>query len=160
MDKNLSNIPITELIPQRPPFVMVDRLISCCITDAVTELTVSSDNIFCDNEILSQPGMLENMAQSCAARMGWLNKTRNEAVQIGMIGEIKNCKFVRQPKVGELVTTHVHIVEDIFNLTLATVTMKIGEEILASTTIKIATVDEVAEKSTKKSDCIKSDKEI
>lgn len=146
MNKNLSNIPITDLIPQRPPFVMVDRLISCCITDAVTELTVRPDNIFCDNDNLSQPGMLENMAQSCAAKMGWLNMTRNEAVKIGMIGEIKNCKFVRQPKVGERVTTYVHIVEDIFNLTLATVTMKIGEEILASTTIKIATVDETPEK--------------
>lgn len=146
MNKTLSNIPITDLIPQRPPFVMVDRLISCWITDAVTELTVRPDNIFCDNDNLSQPGMLENMAQSCAARMGWLNMTRNEAVKIGMIGEIKNCKFVRQPKVGELVTTYVHIVDDIFNLTLATVTMKIDEEILASTTIKIATVDEVPEK--------------
>lgn len=146
MNKNLSNIPITDLITQRPPFVMVDRLISCCITDAVTELTVRPDNIFCDNDNLSQPGMLENMAQSCAAKMGWLNMTRNEAVKIGMIGEIKNCKFVRQPKVGERVTTYVHIVEDIFNLTLATVTMKIGEEILASTTIKIATVDETPEK--------------
>lgn len=141
MDAELSNMPITDLIPQRPPFVMVDRLISCCMTDAVTELTVRPDNIFCDDGKLSQPGMLENMAQSCAARMGWLCMIRNEGVRIGVIGEIKNCKFLRQPKVGELITTHVHIAEDIFNLTLADATMFIGEEEVARTTMKIALVD-------------------
>lgn len=149
MDADLSNMPITDLIPQRPPFVMVDRLTSCCMTDAVTELTVRPDNIFCEDGKLSQPGMLENMAQSCAARMGWLCMTRNEGVKIGVIGEVNSCKFHRQPKVGELITTHVHIMEDIFNLTLASATMMAGEETLASTTIKIALVDNTAAKSDK-----------
>lgn len=141
MNTELSNMPITDLIPQRPPFVMVDRLTNCCMTDAVTELTVRSDNIFCDDGKLSQPGVLENMAQSCAARMGWLCMTRNEGVKIGVIGEIRNCVFIRQPKVGELITTRVHIVEDIFNLTLADATMYIGKEEVGRTTMKIALID-------------------
>jgi len=143
MDVDLSNMPITDLIPQRPPFVMVDCLKSCCMTDAVTELTVRSDNIFCEDGKLSQPGMLENMAQSCAARMGWLCLIRDEDVKIGMIGEIKDCSFFRQPKVGEIVTTHVHIAEDIFNLTLASAVMRIGEEVVAQTTMKIALVNNI-----------------
>jgi len=144
MDTELSKIPITDFIPQRPPFVMVDRLTSCDMTDAVTCLTVRSDNLFCDDGVLSAPGMMENMAQSCAARMGWVNMMRGDRVKIGVIGEVRNCTFIRQPQVGERITTYVHIVEDIFNLTLADITMKVGDETVAYTTLKIATIDDPA----------------
>lgn len=142
MNIDVSTLNITSLIPQRPPFVMVDRLVSCCITDAVTELRMRPDNIFCEEGMLSAPGMLENMAQSCAARMGWVNMTRNESVKIGVIGEIKKCEFIRQPKVDEVITTYVHIVEDIFNLTLADVVMKVNDETVGFATMKIAKVDD------------------
>lgn len=134
---------IADLIPQRPPFVMVDRLVSCCVTDAVTELLVRADCLFCDDGSLSAPGMMENMAQTCAARMGWLNMTRGEQVSIGVIGEIKQCEFLRQPVVGELITTHVHIEEDVFHLTLADVVMQVGSETVGRATMKIATVGSV-----------------
>lgn len=134
-------IAITDLIPQRPPFVMIDRLAMCDITDAVTELTVRGDNLFAEDGYLSQPGMVENMAQSCAARMGWLSMMRNETVKVGFIGEIRNCKFLRQPAVGESITTKVHIVEDVFNITLATTTMSVDGEVVATATMKIALVD-------------------
>ena len=64
------DVPITQLIPQRPPFVMVDRIVSCDVTDAVAEFTVREDNIFLDDMLLSPAGIIENMAQSCAARRG------------------------------------------------------------------------------------------
>lgn len=138
---NIAETPITELIPQRSPFVMVDKLQSCETTDAVTTFLMREDDLFCEDGRLSAPGMLENMAQSCAARMGWLCKTHNEGIKIGVIGEIRGCKFVRHPVVGELITTHIHIIEDVFNFTLATATMKVGEEVIAGTTMKIALVD-------------------
>lgn len=142
-DVDVTQLRITNLIPQRPPFVMVDRLVYCDMNDAVTEMRILSDNLFCEEGLLSQTGMIENMAQSCAARMGWVCMTRHEGVKIGVIGEIRDCMFIRQPKENELLTTEVHIVEDVFNLTLAQVTMKVGEEVLASTHIKIALVDNV-----------------
>lgn len=146
MISGLDTMTITDLIPQRPPFVMVDRLTMCDITDAVTELTVRRDNLFVEANRLSQPGMVENMAQSCAARMGWLSMMRNESIKIGFIGEIRNCVLHRQPVVGELLTTRVHVVEDVFNITLATTTMSVGDEVLATATMKIALVDAVADK--------------
>lgn len=131
---------ILDLIPQRPPFVMIDRLTQCSFDDAVTELTVRADNILVDEGKLSTTGLMENMAQSCAARLGWLNLKKNRAVQIGVIGEVRNCKFFRQPNVTEQLTTLVHIVEDLEIITLADVTVRVGDETLASCRMKIASV--------------------
>ena len=77
---DLKQIEITSLIPQRPPFVMVDRILSCDETDAVTEMTVRQDNIFLDDGQLSSAGITENMAQSCAARMGFVDRLHNERI--------------------------------------------------------------------------------
>ena len=134
-------IPITDLIPQRPPFVMVDRVLSCDNTDAVTEFVVREDNIFLDDMKLAPAGIIENMAQACAARMGCINRMRGEGVKIGFIGDIRNCCIERQPRCGETITTHVHIVEDVFNMTLAEVTTHVNDETIASARVKIALVD-------------------
>ena len=131
----LNDIPITSLIPQRPPFVMVDRVLSCDIVTAVTELTVRPDNIFLDDGLLSAAGIIENMAQSCAARMGCVNRMNGEAIKIGFIGDIRDCQILRQPRREEVMTTHVDIIEDVFNLTLANVTIRIADEVIASARI-------------------------
>lgn len=135
---NLKELPITDLIPQRPPFVMVDRVLSCDMEEAVTELLVVEDNIFLDDHKLAPAGMIENMAQSCAARMGCVNRLRGESVKIGFIGDIRDCRIIRQPRCGETLTTHVHIIEEVFSLTLANVTVMVNDEEIASARIKIA----------------------
>lgn len=139
--QNLQDIPITTLIPQRPPFVMVDRVLSCDKNDAVTDFLIREDNIFLDGGALATSGMIENMAQACAARMGCLDMMGNRSVKIGFIGDIRNCEILRQPLLGETLTTHVHIIEDVFHLTLADVKITVGEETIASARIKIALTD-------------------
>ena len=138
---DFQNIPITSLIPQRPPFVMVDRVLSCTDGYAVTELVVSEDNIFLDDMKLSPAGMMENMAQSCAARMGCVNCLHNESIKMGFIGDIRNCVILRQPRCHETLQTHVEIIEEVFNLTLASVTTKVGDETIATARMKIALTD-------------------
>ncbi len=138
------DIPITRLIPQRSPFVMVDRVLSCDMTDAVTEFVVREDNIFLDDMTLAPTGIIENIAQSCAARMGCVNMQQKESVKLGFIGDIRNCQIIRCPKCHEKMTTYVNIIEEIFNLTLASVTVKIGDEVISTARIKIALTDMAA----------------
>lgn len=138
---DFQDIPIIQLIPQRPPFVMVDRVLSCDKTDAVTQFAVRQDNIFLDDMKLSAAGIIENMAQSCAARMGCINRMRNESVKIGFIGDIRDCVIQRQPLQDEIITTYVHIVEEVFHLTLADVCSKVADETIATARVKIALTD-------------------
>lgn len=135
------DVPITQLIPQRQPFVMVDRIVSCDATDAVAEFTVREDNIFLDDNLLSAAGIIENMAQSCAARMGCISMMAGGPIRIGYIGDIRNCTVNRQPRQGEVLATHVHVVEEVFNLTLAEVKTMCGDEVIATARMKIALTD-------------------
>lgn len=135
------DISVTKLIPQRPPFVMVDRVLSCDKKNAVTEFLVREDNIFLDDMKLSTAGVIENMAQSCAARMGYVNMMKGESIKIGYIGDIHDCIVMRLPKCHEIIHTHVQIVEEVFHLTLAYVHMEIEGETVASARMKIALTD-------------------
>ena len=141
----LEKIEITSLIPQRPPFLMVDRILSCDDTDAVTELMVRQDNILLDDNKFSSAGIVENMAQSCAARMGCVKKLHNEPIKLGYIGEIKNLKIYRQPLLDERLTTEVHILMDVFDMTLGSVCTKVGEEVIAEGRMKLASTNIEAE---------------
>jgi predicted hotdog family 3-hydroxylacyl-ACP dehydratase len=136
---------MTSLIPQRPPFMMVDKILSCDDTDAVTEFLVRQDNILLDGNQLSSAGIVENMAQSCAARMGCVNLLHNRPIKLGFIGEIKNLKINRQPMLNDHLITEVHILMDVFDMTLASVYTKVNGEVIAEARMKLASTDIEAE---------------
>ena len=79
--------------------------------------------------------------RACAARMGCINREHNESIKLGFIGDIRDCQILRQPRCHEVLCTHVHIVEEVFNLTLASVTTQVGDEVIASARVKIALTD-------------------
>jgi 3-hydroxymyristoyl/3-hydroxydecanoyl-(acyl carrier protein) dehydratase len=141
----LDQFEMTSLIPQRPPFMMVDKILSCDDTDAVTEFLVRQDNILLDGNQLSSAGIVENMAQSCAARMGCVNLLHNRPIKLGFIGEIKNLKINRQPMLNDHLITEVHILMDVFDMTLASVYTKVNGEVIAEARMKLASTDIDAE---------------
>ena len=135
-------INILELLPQQPPFVMVDKLLYCDRETTKTSLTVREDNIFCDNGVLSESGLIENIAQTCAARMGNISKDSGSgSVKIGFIGAIRNQEIVRLPKLGETLVTQVNTVEEVFQMTLVNATVTIGDEVITSCEMKISITD-------------------
>lgn len=138
---NIEEIPITQIIPQRKPFLMVDKVISCGSTDTITQFQVREDLIFLEDNKLSPPGILENMAQSAAARMGSLDLISGVPVKIGYIGDIRDVTFYRLPKCNEVLETQVHIVERLLNLMLAQVSVRIADELIASARIKLVKTD-------------------
>lgn len=69
----LEQIPVTALLPQQPPFIMIDALTDFSEKETATRLTVRKDNIFVERGLLTAYGVLENMAQTCAARLGYAN---------------------------------------------------------------------------------------
>ena len=59
-------------------------------------------------------------------------------MKIGFIGDIRNCQIIRQPRQNEVVKTLVHVIEDVFSLTLAEVEVSVADEVIAKARIKIA----------------------
>ena len=135
----LRGIDIHTLLPQQEPFVMTDSLVYFDERLTTTETIIREDHIFTDEGLFSASGLIENIAQTCAARIGFVNKyILKKGIQIGFIGAIRNLEVFRLPKVGEMITTTVNVVEEIFGMTLATAQVTCGEETLVTTEIKIA----------------------
>ena len=135
----LRGIDIHTLLPQQEPFVMVGCLIQIDEKSFATETVVKAENIFVDDGRLSASGLIENIAQTCAARIGFVNKyILKKGIQIGFIGAVRNLEVVNLPKVGQTITTKVEVVEEVFGMTLANATVTCEGETLVTTEMKIA----------------------
>ncbi len=132
---------VHTLLPQQEPFVMIDRLVHYDPVRTVTSLEVRADNIFVDNGHLSVPGINENIAQTCAARMGYISRSSGERVRIGVIGAITGFSVSRTPLTGEVLTTTIDVVQEVFQVTLVHATVRVGDELIAETDLKIALQD-------------------
>lgn len=141
-DNELSQIDILELLPQRPPFVMIDHLVHFDKVVTTTEFEVKADNLFAEGEQLNPCALVENIAQTCAARMGYINHyLYKENVKLGFIGSIKNLCVLRPAKVGEVLTTSIEVVEEVMQLTLVNAVIKVGDEVIVTAEMKIALSD-------------------
>ena len=134
-------IDVHTLLPQQEPFVMIDRLVHYDPVKTVTMLEVRSDNIFADDGHLSVAGLNENIAQTCAARMGYISCSSGDRVKIGVIGAITGFSVKRTPLVGEVLTTTIEVKQEVFQVTLVHATVTVGEEVIAETDLKIALQD-------------------
>lgn len=139
--KAIDELTIEELIPQRPPFVMIDRLVSSDEVYSITELTVREDNLFVEDGRLSASGLIENIAQTCAARIGYINLNHGQTVKIGVIGSISNLNIERTPKVGEKLTTTIKLLEEVFQMTLVEAVIASDNEEIVHANMKIALTD-------------------
>lgn len=129
---------ILTLLPQRPPMVMVDRLLHCDPVVTVTELTVREDNIMVEDGRMSACGLIENIAQTCAARMGYINLSKGEEVRVGVIGALRDMEIHSLPPVGSRIETKIEVSDEVFGMTLAHAESHSGDTLLVSGTIKIA----------------------
>ncbi|MEG0789433.1 MAG: hydroxymyristoyl-ACP dehydratase [Alistipes sp.] len=130
---------ILHLIPQRPPIVEVDEFYGIEGMRALCGLTVRQDNLLLDDDHLSEVGLLEHMAQSAAARAGYLAISRGEQVRLGFIGSVNNASFGRLPRIGEQITTMVEVLETVMNIALIAVVSRVDDELIAECRMKIFT---------------------
>jgi predicted hotdog family 3-hydroxylacyl-ACP dehydratase len=136
---NFEDIDIHELLPQQEPFVMVGKLLHYDQAKTVTSTEIQSTNIFVEDGSFTSSGIIENIAQTCATRIGYINKyILKKDIQLGFIGAIRNLKIHRRPKVGETIETSILTIEEVFGMTLVSASVKSGDELLAESEMKIA----------------------
>ena len=136
---------ILDLIPQRPPMVMVDKLIECDNYKTITSLTIREDNILSQKGYFTEAGLVENIAQSAALRIGWLavnQQGENKRIPVGVIGGIKNFRLYFLPELKSEIITEIIIKNEIFNATIITGTVKVNGKIAAECEMKIFIKDD------------------
>ena len=128
---------IQSLIPQKPPFVMIDKLLFFNETTTTTGFIIKADNIFVEDGKFKEPGLLENIAQTAAARAGYISKTGNKPVLVGYIGAVSNLQINALPKTGDELITEIIIENQIFDVTLISGKITCNEQIIAQCRMKI-----------------------
>lgn len=109
---------ITEYIPQKHPMVMIHTLEKCEGNATTTSFKIESDNIFVKDGMLMEPGIIENIAQTAAAKAGYEVKKLGKEPLPGFIGAIKDLEIHDFPKTGELLTTTVEIKTEVMDVTV------------------------------------------
>src|SRR5574344_951407 len=119
--EELAEVKVTELLPQRPPFIMIDKLIEYDENENAASALyhIVSDNPFVKEGVFQPAGIVENMAQTCAARIGYYDVLRNLPVSVGLIGGVKNLNVYQLPKAGDDITTQIVVKEDMLGVILA-----------------------------------------
>jgi predicted hotdog family 3-hydroxylacyl-ACP dehydratase len=128
---------IFELIPQRPPMVMVDTFFGIHDGVSLSGLTVKEDNIFCKNGVLHESGIIEHIAQSAAARAGYIFVRNNEAVPVGFIGSVDKLVIRFLPQTGGQLRTQISILQQLGDITMVNADVKMNEELVANCRMKI-----------------------
>ena len=128
---------ILELIPQRAPIVMVDEFIGIEDNMSKTRLHVTDDNIFVNDGIFSECGLIEHIAQSAAARVGFIFKSKNQEIPLGYIGSVNDFVLTENPKSGDVIETTVEVLQEVFNITLINAICYVEGREIASCKMKI-----------------------
>ncbi|MGL5938340.1 MAG: hydroxymyristoyl-ACP dehydratase [Phocaeicola sp.] len=128
---------LLELIPQRAPIVMVDEFLGIEGAVSATRFTIAATNIFCDEGVFSECGVIEHVAQSAALRMGYLFKSSGKEVPLGFIGAVTKCTLHSLPKVGETLYTEITLEQELLQISLISAIVKVGEQPIATCQMKI-----------------------
>lgn len=128
---------ITTYIPQRPPIVMIGKIENVDESGIDTTFLIEKENIFCQKGKFREPGLIENIAQTAAARIGYVCEKEEKEIPIGFIGAIKNLKIHFLPAEGEVIKTRVTIEHVVFNATIITGKIFCRETLAAECEMKI-----------------------
>jgi 3-hydroxymyristoyl/3-hydroxydecanoyl-(acyl carrier protein) dehydratase len=124
-------------IPQKPPMVMVDSIIAAENSVTVTSFVIRGDNVFLQDGLFREPGLIENIAQSAAAGIGTGPVNISEKPKLGFIGAIRDLKIRRFPKTGDTIKTKVTVTHEIFNATVVSGEIRMDDELIAECELRI-----------------------
>ena len=133
---------IISLIPQRPPFVMVDKIVASGDCFTTSSFLVTAENIFVENGSLKEPGLVENIAQTAAARAGYMALAEDKPVKLGYIGAIRNLQVNGLPKINDEIITEITVEKQIFDVSVISGKITCNETILAQCEMKIFIINQ------------------
>jgi predicted hotdog family 3-hydroxylacyl-ACP dehydratase len=104
-------IDIQKYLPHREPMLMVDMIVAINDEFVETVFTLKNNNIFIENNIFAEAGLIENAAQTCSSIVakGFYVDENDQDIEdvevIGFISALKTLKIHSLPHVGDTITT-------------------------------------------------------
>lgn len=134
---NPESYPILDLIPQRPPMQMIDKLLYADEKSAKGVLFIKETNIFAEQGKLSESALVEFIAQTAAAYTGYHSKLNAGNVREGYIGAVKNLVIEKLPLVNTEIYSEITIENEIVGFTIIQGKIYDQQEVIASCEMRI-----------------------
>jgi len=128
---------IINYIPQRDPFIAVHDILRATGEFAETQFEVLPESIFVMSGLFREPGLLENIAQTAAAQMGYVCKKKGLPVPVGYIASIKNLIVHNLPPVGAMLTTSIQVTNHVLSVILLEGTVRLKGAIVCQCEMRI-----------------------
>jgi len=116
--QDLLNKPIIDFIPQRTPFVLVDRVLECNKDFTLSKFRVEDSHLLCVDGVLQEGGLIQNIAQTAAAGHGIFMHSQGKEVVRGFIGSVKKLRIFSLPKKGVELITKVENLSEVMNVNI------------------------------------------
>jgi len=123
-------------IPQKPPMVMVERLLLASGSETITSFTIRPGNVFTADGRFTEPGLIENMAQTAAAGSGAMQEA-GSAPRTGFIGGIRDLLITELPEVGDEIITRVTVEHTVMDASVVQAEVRLNSRLIASCGMKI-----------------------
>lgn len=134
---------LLSLIPQRPPFVLVDKLMKHEDKVVVSGFSIPEDHVLTDDAgYLSEAGIIENFAQTIALYQGYDYFKKGLSSPVGYIGSIKNVEIFSLPRAGQELRTTVFILQEMMGVTMVAGEVMQGDQMIAKGEMRTVIVDE------------------
>ena len=116
---------------------MIDQLNYSDDSTTTSTFTVRESNLFVTNGYFSEPGLIENIAQTAAARAGYAAITQNNPVPLGFIGAIKDLEIYELPLIGAELETEITLLHQVFEVAIISGIIRSAGKVLAQCEMKI-----------------------
>jgi len=128
---------ISALIPQKLPFVMVDKLLHADETITQSGFVILADNVLVKDGFFQEAGLMENIAQTAALRAGYTAFNEGSIVKQGFIGSVKDLEVFGLPGIGDELLTEITVENQVFNVTIFSGKVWCDGKLLASCEMKV-----------------------
>ena len=128
---------IASLIPQRHPFIMIDSLTRADEEVSETKFTVRAGHLFVEDGFFTEPGLIENMAQTAGAGTGYRLQQEGKVTPIGFIGSLKKLAISSLPSVGQTISTKIYFLQEVMNVHFVTGKVFVEDKEIASCEFRI-----------------------
>lgn len=127
---------VADLLPQKSPFVLVDKMYAYSEISLISGLKIQSDSLFFQKECLAESGLIEHMAQSVALHTGYQFYLKKEPAPTGYIGSIKEIQIFDLPKRDQEIQTTVTILQEFAGITLVDISTTCNQKEIAKGQMK------------------------
>lgn len=127
-----------QLVPHRPPFLLVDNLVEFSGQTGVVESVIGPDNLFiAEDGQFKEIAMIEIMAQSAAAVKGYSDLIEGKEIKKGFLVEIREFNFLNTCHMGDTIHCRIEITRSFSGFSILNGSMKCSGKDLAFGTMKL-----------------------